>query len=513
MSQKKVRVRFAPSPTGPLHIGGVRTALFNYLFAKKHKGDFILRIEDTDRARYVQGAEEYIIESLKWCKINIDEGVTVGGKYSPYRQSERKSVYRQYALQLVNNGYAYYAFDTPEELEKMRVQLKMAKEDIQQYSAFTRGEMKNSLALPKDKVETLIKSGEPYVIRLKIPENEEIKFHDIIRGSVTVHSSKIDDKILFKSDGMPTYHLANVVDDYLMKISHVIRGEEWLPSTPLHVLLYRYLGWEDAMPQFAHLPLLLKPDGKGKLSKRDGDRLGFPVFPLEWKSPEGERASGFRESGYLPEAFVNMLAFLGWNPGTEQEIFSIDELIESFSLEQVVKSGSIFEPEKAKWFNHQYIITKGNEELASLFQPILKEKNIHFDDDYVAKVCGLIKERANFITDLWEHSYFFFTAPTTYNTKAIKKNWKENTTKILAEVKEILASVEPFNEENTEKFVKQFISEKELGFGQVLNPLRLTLVGDNKGAELFKIIELLGKEEVLERIGDGLKNIKFTSRG
>ena len=510
MDYGKVRVRFAPSPTGPLHIGGLRTALFNYLFAKKNNGDFILRIEDTDLARYVPGAEEYIIESLKWCNIKIDEGITVGGLYEPYRQSERKGIYRKYAKQLIDNGYAYYAFDTPDDLEQMRGRLKAEKSSTQQYNAITRSSMKNSLSLTNEEVKQRLESGEPYVIRFKIPGNEEVTVNDLIRGKVTVNTSELDDKVLFKSDGMPTYHLANVVDDHLMKITHVIRGEEWLPSTPLHVLLYKAFGWENKMPEFAHMPLTLKPDGKGKLSKRDGDRLGFPVFPLQWTNPiTKEVFSGFRESGYFPEAFINILAFLGWNPGTEQEIFSMDELTKVFSLERIVKSGSRFDPEKAKWYNHQYLIKKSDDELAELYKSILKEKGIDADLNYLKKICALIKERVNFVSEFWDQSYYFFEAPTEYDQKVIKKRWKENTPDILKDIIDILEKSEPFNAENTEKLVKDYIQKNELNMGQVLNVLRLTLVGSAKGPGLFNIMELLGENEVIKRIEAGLQNIKL----
>ncbi|MBE9481488.1 MAG: glutamate--tRNA ligase [Bacteroidetes bacterium] len=510
MDYGKVRVRFAPSPTGPLHIGGLRTALFNYLFAKKNNGDFILRIEDTDLARYVPGAEEYIIESLKWCNIKIDEGITVGGLYEPYRQSERKGIYRKYAKQLIDNGYAYYAFDTPDDLEQMRGRLKAEKSSTQQYNAITRSSMKNSLSLTNEEVKQRLESGEPYVIRFKIPGNEEVTVNDLIRGKVTVNTSELDDKVLFKSDGMPTYHLANVVDDHLMKITHVIRGEEWLPSTPLHVLLYKAFGWENKMPEFAHMPLTLKPDGKGKLSKRDGDRLGFPVFPLQWTNPiTKEVFSGFRESGYFPEAFINILAFLGWNPGTEQEIFSMDELTKVFSLERIVKSGSRFDPEKAKWYNHQYLIKKSDDELAELYKSILKEKGIDADLNYLKKICALIKERVNFVSEFWDQSYYFFEAPTEYDPKVIKKRWKENTPDILKDIIDILKKSEPFNAVNTEKLVKDYIQKNELNMGQVLNVLRLTLVGSAKGPGLFNIMELLGKKEVIRRIEAGLIKIKL----
>lgn len=507
MNTKRVRVRFAPSPTGPLHMGGVRTALFNYLFAKKNNGDFILRIEDTDRARYVPGTEEYIIESLLWCNINIDEGVTKGGEYGPYHQSKRKDIYQKYADLLIESGNAYYAFDTTDELDKLRKEYESKKEKFT-YCAQNRSLLKNSLSFSKDETQRRIDAGEEYVIRFKIPENEELKFYDIIRKEVIVNTSTLDDKILFKSDGMPTYHLANVVDDYLMKISHVIRGEEWLPSLPLHVLLYRSLGWGNEMPEFAHLPLLLKPDGKGKLSKRDGDRLGFPVFPIEWKSPSGEIYPGYRESGYFPEAFVNMIAFLGWNPGTEREIFSLDELINEFSLEKVGKSGAKFDPDKAKWFNHYYLQKKDDIELASLFQPILKGKGVEVSDEYVEKLCGLLKERVNFVSELWDQSHYFFIAPTVYDEKIIQKKWKDDTPIILSELKEKLSTIEEFKAEDIEKVFKDFLEEKNLRMGDVMNVLRLVLVGSNVGPGLFLIAELLGKDEVAKRIDNGIKEIK-----
>ncbi len=506
MSEQKVRVRFAPSPTGPLHIGGVRTALFNYLFAKKNNGDFILRIEDTDQTRYVQGAEEYIKEALKWCNIDIDEGATVGGKYGPYRQSERRELYQQYSKILIEKSRAYYAFDTPEELDRLRKEFEEKKQTFI-YNASTRGKMNNSFTLPEEVVKKKIENGEKFVVRFKMPENEEISVYDIIRGNVVVNSSLLDDKILFKSDGMPTYHLANIVDDHLMKITHVIRGEEWLPSLPLHVLLYRAFGWEHEMPKFAHLPLILKPVGKGKLSKRDGDKLGFPVFPIEWKSPNGDVATGYRESGYFQEAFINMLALLGWNPGTEQEIFSLKELADSFSLERVGKSGSRFDPDKAKWYNHHYLVEKSNEEIATLFKPILIQKGINKSDEYVVKVCGLVKERANFISELWEQAYFFFQAPVEYDKKTVKKKWKENSPTIMQEVKNILLSVETFNSEETETAVKNYIEKNNLGMGQVMNAFRLTIVGAPKGPGVFDIIELIGKEETLKRIEQGIENI------
>ncbi|MBE9467932.1 MAG: glutamate--tRNA ligase [Bacteroidetes bacterium] len=506
MSEQEVRVRFAPSPTGPLHIGGVRTALFNYLFAKKNNGKFILRIEDTDQTRYVPGAEDYVAEALKWCNIDIDEGVTVGGEYGPYRQSERKELYKHYSEILINRSHAYYAFDTPQELDAVRNEYEEKKQTFI-YNATSRNKMSNSFTLPDDVVKNKINNGEKFVVRFKMPENEDVNVFDIIRGKVVVNSSLLDDKILFKSDGMPTYHLANIVDDYLMKISHVIRGEEWLPSLPLHVLLYRAFGWEEAMPKFAHLPLILKPVGKGKLSKRDGDKLGFPVFPIEWKAPNGDLASGYRESGYFSDAFINMLALLGWNPGTEQEIFSIKELSEIFSLERVGKSGSRFDPDKAKWYNHHYLVEKSNEEIATLFQPILIQKGINKSDEYVVKVCGLVKERANFISELWEQAYFFFQAPVEYDKKTVKKKWKENSPKIMSDIQNILSTVEFFKAEDLELVIKKYIEENELGMGMVMNAFRLTIVGAAKGPGVFDIIELIGKEEALKRIKLGIENI------
>ena len=412
MSERKVRVRFAPSPTGPLHMGGVRTALYNYLFAKKHGGDFILRIEDTDQTRFVKGAEDYIIESLKWCHILPDEGQGFGGNYGPYRQSERKSLYRKYADQLLDSGNAYYAFDTAEELDRMREMAKQAGTANWQYNHVTRNSMKNSLTLSQQEVDERLERNEPYVIRIKLPRNEEVKFNDIIRGWVSVNTNNMDDKVLFKSDGMPTYHLANIVDDRLMDISHVIRGEEWLPSAPLHVLLYRYLGWEEERPEFAHLPLLLKPDGNGKLSKRDGDRLGFPVFPLQWRNPEtGEIFSGYREQGYFADAFVNMLAFLGWNPGTEQELFTMQELIDSFTLERVNKAGAKYDHDKTRWFNQQYLRAQSDEQLGLLFQKELEENQIDVSHEYATAVAKVMKERAYFVKDMLDEGDYFFEAP------------------------------------------------------------------------------------------------------
>ena len=496
---RKVRVRFAPSPTGPLHIGGVRTALYNYLFAKKHGGDMLLRNEDTDSARFVPGAENYIIESLNWLGINIDEGIgaKAEGQHAPYRQSERKAIYRKYVDQLLEAGLAYVAFDTPAELDAKRAEIANF-----QYDASTRGLMTNSLTLSSEEVKLRIDNNEQYVVRSKIEPNKEIKVQDLIRGEVIVNSSIIDDKVLFKSsDQLPTYHMANVVDDYLMEISHVIRGEEWLPSAPLHVLLYQYLGWTEAMPQFAHLPLLLKPDGNGKLSKRDGDRLGFPVFPLNWKDPKtGETSSGYREAGYFPEAVVNFLSLLGWNSGTEQEIFSMQELIDLFSLERVSKSGAKFDYEKGKWFNHKHLQSKSDVEIAEIFQSILTEKGIQADLQKVEKIVSLVKERANFVNELWSQSGFFFEAPTEYDPKTVQKRWKEETPKQLNELIDILNNIDNFTPENTEEIVKEWIAAKEYNLGAIMNAFRLSIVGEPKGPHMFDIIAVIGKNETVERI-------------
>ncbi len=510
MSTKRVRVRYAPSPTGPLHVGGVRTALFNYLFAKQQGGDFLLRIEDTDQTRYVPGAEQYIIDAFKWCGLTIDEGVSVGGPHEPYRQSERKEkgLYRQYAEQLIKNGNAYYAFDTPEELDEMRQRLEKAKVASPQYNAVTRQNMKNSLTLSEDEVSKRLASGEHYVIRLKVPRNEEVRFHDIIRSYVVVHTSTMDDKVLLKSDGMPTYHLANVVDDYLMKISHVIRGEEWLPSAPTHILLYRYLGWEEVMPLFAHLPLLLKPDGNGKLSKRDGDRLGFPVFPLEWHDPTSkEISSGYREKGYFPEAFINLLALLGWNPGTNQEIFSLDELVKLFSLERVHKAGAKFDPEKAKWFNQQYLRKHTDAELAAMVQPLLKEKTVNFSDAFVTEVCRLMKERATFVKDIAEQGSFFFAAPSVYDQEVVKKKWKENSAQIILDLADRFSITTNFDAHTLEASFKSYLEEKQLGMGAAMNILRVVVTGSGTGPSMFEIMALLGKEESLNRMKMGVDAI------
>ena len=501
---RKVRVRFAPSPTGALHIGGVRTALYNYLFAKKHGGDMLLRIEDTDSARFVFGAEDYIVESLNWLGIKIDEGVGADsvGPHAPYRQSERKAIYRKYVDQLLEAGLAYLAFDTPADLDVKRAEISNF-----QYDASTRTLMTNSLTLSQEEVNKRITNGEQYVVRIKIAPNEEIKVQDLIRGEVVFNSSVIDDKVLFKStDELPTYHLANVVDDYLMEISHVIRGEEWLPSAPLHVLLYKYLGWTNVMPEFAHLPLLLKPDGNGKLSKRDGDRLGFPVFPLNWKDPKtSETSSGYREAGYFPEAVVNFLALLGWNPGTEQEIFSMQELIDQFSLDRVSKSGAKFDYEKGKWFNHKYLQNKSNDEIADAFQKILIEKDIVEDSDKLVTIVSLVKERANFVNELWSQSSFFFQAPAEYDAKTVQKRWKAETPVQLTELIDLLSSSEDFAPENTESVVKEWIAQKEYNMGGIMNAFRLAIVGEPKGPHMFDIIAVIGKEETIDRLKKAIK--------
>ena len=504
---KKVRVRFAPSPTGTLHMGGVRTALFNYLFAKRHGGDFLLRIEDTDQKRFVPGAEEYIVESLKWCGITPDEGFSVGGNLGPYRQSERADIYRDYAMKLIESGNAYYGYDTPEEMDALRTAYEAEKKTFV-YNNESRKNLKNSLALSAQESDAIMATGTPFVVRFKMPEDETVVIDDAIRGKVSFNTNDLDDKVLFKSDGLPTYHLANVVDDYLMNISHVIRGEEWLPSLPLHALLYKALGFEANTPTFAHLPLILKPVGKGKLSKRDGDKLGFPVFPLEWTDPQtGAVSMGYREQGYLNEAFVNMLAFLGWNPGTEQEIFSLEELSKVFSLEKVGKSGAKFDPEKAKWFNHQYISIAANEDLAALYLPILKEKGIEVDTDFVAEIIGLVKERVNFIHEFWEQSSFFFEAPTEYDAKVVKKRWKNQVPGHMADLTELLKTVEDFSSSNTEEVVKAWISDNELGMGAIMNAFRLAIVGAGKGPHLFDIIAMIGKEETISRLERALAEL------
>jgi glutamyl-tRNA synthetase len=506
MEERKVRVRFAPSPTGPLHIGGVRTCLYNYLFAKKHRGDLLLRIEDTDSQRFVPGAEEYIIEAFKWLGIKFDEGVGVGGDCGPYRQSERRDIYKKYVQQLLDADCAYYAFDTPEELEAKRQQIPNF-----QYDSHTRLSGVNSLTLSADEVKKRIEAGEKYVVRVKIQPNEDVVVNDMVRGKVVINSNVLDDKVLYKSaDELPTYHLANIVDDHLMGITHVIRGEEWLPSAPLHVLLYRYFGWEDTMPQFAHLPLLLKPEGNGKLSKRDGDRLGFPVFPLQWNDPAtGAISSGYRESGYQPEAVVNFLALLGWNPGTDQEMFSMQELIELFSIDRVSKSGARFNYEKGIWFNHEYLINKSDEEVAQLFLPILKEKGYDCEIKRLTYIVSLIKERINFPADLWEQANFFFEAPTEYDEKSLKKRWKPESPQYLTELCDVLNGLDDFSKvEENEKLVLDWVASKEYHLGTMMNSFRITLVGAAKGPHIFNIIDILGKEETLSRVRRALEIIK-----
>ena len=487
-------------------MGGVRTALYNYLFAKRHGGTFILRIEDTDQTRYVPGAEEYIQESLRWTGILPDEGAGFGGEYGPYRQSERKGMYRQYADQLLESGHAYYAFDTSEELEAMRERLKKAKVASPQYNAISRESMKNSLSLGEDEVKRRLDNGDPYVIRFKMPRNEEVRVNDKIRGWVVVNTAQLDDKVLFKSDGMPTYHLANIVDDHLMKISHVIRGEEWLPSAPLHVLLYEAFGWE--RPEFAHLPLLLKPDGNGKLSKRDGDRLGFPVFPLEWNDPKsGETMAGYRENGYYPEAFVNMLAMLGWNPGTPQEVFSMDELIESFSLERVGKAGAKFDPDKAKWFNQQYLRARSNEELAEKVKPVLEENGVQVSDKFIAGACGLMKERASFVPELYTNGKFLYERPVELDEKTLRKKWGDDSEQLVNELKKRFSELEEFNAPSLEAAFKKFLEEKELKMGAMLPLLRVLVTGQGMGPSMFAIMELLGAKETFDRMDLGIKMI------
>lgn len=504
---KPVRVRFAPSPTGPLHIGGVRTALYNYLFAKKQGGSFILRIEDTDQTRYVKGAEQYIHEALAWSGILPDEGPEKGGAYGPYRQSDRKEMYGQYVQQLIDADKAYYAFDTAAELTTMREQAKKAKMPNWQYNSITRNSMKNSLTLSQDEVQAKLDAGEPHAIRIKIPRNEEVRFHDTIRGWIVVNTSNLDDKVIFKSDGMPTYHMANVVDDYKMKISHVIRGEEWLPSAPLHVLLYQYLGWEEYMPEFAHLPLILKPDGNGKLSKRDGDRLGFPVFPLNWNNPEtGETASGYREQGYFPEAFTNMLAFLGWNPGSDHEIYPLNELIQAFSLERVGKAGAKFDAKKTVWFNEQYLKKTSNEHLAELLQPLLKDQGLEYNVDQLPAICDLLKERASFLNDMIENGMYFFKAPSQYDEKTIKKKWNENSVEIIQDLKTAF-SHSNYSPVALKSAFETYLAEKELNFGKVGPVLRVAVTGSSMGPSLFDICSILGKDEVEARMNNAVRKL------
>ena len=505
MSERKVRVRFAPSPTGALHIGGVRTALYNYLFARQHGGDLVFRIEDTDSQRFVPGAEEYIIEAFRWLGIKFDEGVSFGGEYGPYRQSERKHIYKKYVDQLLNDGKAYIAFDTPEELEAKRSEIQNF-----QYDAQTRGKMRNSLTMTREEVESLMADGTQYVVRFKVEPGEDVHVNDLIRGEVVIKSDILDDKVLYKSaDHLPTYHLANIVDDHLMCISHVIRGEEWLPSAPLHVLLYEAFGWADTMPQFAHLPLLLTPEGKGKLSKRDGDRLGFPVFPLEWHDPKtGEVSSGYRESGYFPEAVVNFLALLGWNPGTEQELFSLDELVKAFDISRCSKAGAKFDYQKGIWFNHEYILHKSNEEIAHLFAPVVANNGIDEPMERIIQVVGLMKDRVNFVKELWPLCSFFFIAPLSYDEKTVKKRWKESSAQVMAELGDVLERLTDFSLEHQEHEVLAWVESKGYRLGDVMNAFRLALVGEGKGPGMFDISAFLGKEETLRRLRRAIEILK-----
>ncbi len=502
MSERKVRVRFAPSPTGPLHIGGVRTALFNYLFARQHGGEFVFRIEDTDSQRFVPGAEEYIQESFQWLGIKFDEGVGFGGNHGPYRQSERREIYKKYVEQLLISGKAYYAFDTPEELERKR-------DEIQnfQYDASTRMQMRNSLSMERAEWERLIADGVQYTVRFKVEPGKGIHVNDMIRGDVRVKSDVLDDKVIYKSaDELPTYHLANIVDDHLMEISHVIRGEEWLPSAPLHVLLYEAFGWQDTMPRFAHLPLLLKPEGKGKLSKRDGDRLGFPVFPLEWHDPKsGETSSGYRESGYFPEAVVNFLALLGWNPGTEQEMFSLEELVEAFDISKCSKSGAKFDYQKGIWFNHEYILRKSDEEIAYLFAPIVANNGVDESFERVQLVVHMMKDRVNFVKELWPLCSFFFIAPTEYDAKTAKKRWKDYSARQMTELIEVLEGIDDFSVEGQEPVVEKWVEDKGYKLGDVMNAFRLALVGIGKGPGMFDISAFLGKEETIARLNRAIE--------
>ena len=505
MTERRVRVRFAPSPTGPLHIGGVRTALFNYLFARQHGGDFVFRIEDTDSHRFVPGAEEYIIESFKWLGIKFDEGVSFGGDHGPYRQSERRDIYKKYVDQLLADGKAYYAFDTPEELDAKRAEIQNF-----QYDARTRMQMRNSLSLPEAEWRQMIADGEQYVVRFLITPGIEVHVNDMIRGDVVIKSDILDDTVIYKSaDELPTYHLANIVDDHLMEISHVIRGEEWLPSAPLHVLLYRAFGWEDTMPRFAHLPLLLKPEGKGKLSKRDGDRLGFPVFPLEWHDPKtGEVSSGYRESGYFPEAVVNFLALLGWNPGTEQELFSLEELVEAFDISKCSKSGAKFDYQKGIWFNHEYILRKSNEEIADLFAPIVANNGVDESMERIRTVVSLMKDRVNFVRELWDLCSFFFLPPTEYDEKTVRKRWKEYSAQQMTELAEVLEGIDDFSIEGQEPVVMKWVEDKGYKLGDIMNAFRLALVGIGKGPGMFDISAFLGKEETLRRLRRAVEVLK-----
>lgn len=497
MSERKVRVRFAPSPTGALHIGGVRTALYNYLFAKQNGGELIFRIEDTDSSRFVPGAEEYIIESFRWLGIKFDEGVSFGGSHGPYRQSERRAIYKKYVDQLLDEGRAYIAFDTPEELEAKRTEIKNF-----QYDAHTRSLMRNSLTMPKEEVDRLVADGAQYVVRFKVEPGKYVHVHDMIRGDVVIKSDILDDKVLYKSaDELPTYHLANIVDDHLMEVTHVIRGEEWLPSAPLHVLLYRAFGWEDTMPRFAHLPLLLKPDGKGKLSKRDGDRLGFPVFPLEWHDPKtGEVSRGYREEGYFPEAVINFLALLGWNPGTEQELFTLDELVKLFDITKCSKAGARFDYKKCIWFNHEYILRKSNEEIAGLFAPVVAGNGVDEPLERVTQVVAMMKDRVDFVKELWPLCSFFFIPPTEYDEKTVRKRWKADSPQVMAELADVLEGLDDFSLDNQERVVMAWVEDKGYKLGDVMNAFRLALVGIGKGPGMFDISAFLGKEETLRRL-------------
>lgn len=496
-----IRVRFAPSPTGPLHIGGLRTALYNFLFARKHQGTFFLRIEDTDQNRFVEGAEKYILDSLDWCQIGPDEGPAQGGPFGPYRQSERKEIYREHALDLIEQGKAYYAFDTASDLEAMREKLKAAKVAALHYNSITRNGMINSLTLSEEETRSRIESGESYVIRLKIPSKEEVRFKDLIRGWVKIHSSTLDDKILLKSDGMPTYHLANIVDDHLMQVTHVIRGEEWLPSAPLHILLYDLFGWKDTMPQFAHLPLLLKPDGNGKLSKRDGDKHGFPIFPLEWTDPETlEKVLSFREEGYIPEAFTNFLALLGWNPGGENELFTLDELVNEFSLEKVSKAGAKFDIEKAKWFNEQYLRKTSIDSVVAQFSKMLSQKGIQCSPEKATRITELLIERVTFSHEMWEKGQYFFKPPEVYDQKIASKRWNRETVQVLVKLSQVMERIEPFETENIRKAIMSSLEDQKVQIGGPLQALRLGLTGLGGGPDLMSIIEIIGKDQALKRI-------------
>lgn len=504
MAERRVRVRFAPSPTGALHIGGVRTALYNYMFARQHGGDLVFRIEDTDSNRFVPGAEEYIIESFRWLGIKFDEGVSFGGDKGPYRQSERRDIYKKYVNQLLDDGKAYMAFDTPAELEAKRTEVQNF-----QYDAHTRMEMRNSLTLSKEEVDKLLTEGAQYVVRFKVEPGRDVHVNDLIRGDVCIKSDIIDDKVLYKSaDELPTYHMANIVDDHLMEITHVIRGEEWLPSAPLHVLLYEALGWADTMPRFAHLPLLLKPEGKGKLSKRDGDRLGFPVFPLEWHDQKsGEVSAGFREQGYFPEAVINFLALLGWNPGTERELYSLDELCQMFDITKCSKAGAKFDYKKCIWFNHEYMLKKSDDEVAALFAPIVRSHVPEATDAQITTVVGMMKDRVNFVNELWPLCSFFFIAPTTYDEKTRRKRWKEDSAKVMNELATVLEAISDFSVAGQEPVIEQWIQEKGYKLGDVMNAWRLTLVGEGKGPGMFDISAFLGKDETIKRMKRAIETL------